>query len=157
MKTKDVYLIAKYAAHPRKKHATASPGYMKNPDNISWNEELLVTYGLKNKDFLAARIVLNITQQRVERNSFQNDKTFDELFNYFYSSNKEELNSRFRQVGISVGTKDATVQEDVHSEAEASEGSEPATTTDPVGTSEGPTPDEGTATAAVSDAPAAAS
>jgi hypothetical protein len=113
MKTKDVYLVAKYSAHPRKKHATAQPGYMKNPGNIKWDEELLVTYGLKNKDFLSARIVLNISQGRVERNSFQNDKTFEELFNYFYSNNKDELNQRFQMFGLSVETKekDEPVQE----------------------------------------------
>jgi hypothetical protein len=86
---------------------------MKNPGNIKWDEELLVTYGLKNKDFLSARIVLNISQGRVERNSFQNDKTFEELFNYFYSNNKDELNQRFQMFGLSVETKekDEPVQE----------------------------------------------
>lgn len=144
MKTKDIYLVAKYSAHPRKKHATAQPGYMKNPGNIKWDEELLVTHGLKNKDFLSARIVLNISQGRVERNSFQNDKTFEELFNYFYSNNKDELNQRFQMYGLSVETKEKDgLQENVSREAEAGTGSEPSATADAVGPSEGPTLDEG--------------
>ena len=106
MKQKDVYLVAKYAAKPRKKHATATAGYMKNPANVQWDEQVIITLGLKNKDFLSARVVLNISQQKIERNSFQNDKTFEEFFQYFYTANPQEISRGLQQVGITVGKKE---------------------------------------------------
>lgn len=106
MKQKDVFLVAKYAAKPRKKHATGVAGYMKNPANVQWDEQVIITLGLKNKDFLSARVVLNISKQSITRNSFQNDKTFEEFFSYFYSANPQEISRGLQQVGITVGKKE---------------------------------------------------
>lgn len=147
MKQKSVYLIAKYSAKPRKKHATAQAGYMKNPANIQWDEQVIITLGLKNKDFLSARVVLNISAQSIVRNSFQNDKTFEEFFQYFYNANPQEISRGLQQVGITVGKKEQQdgLQENVHSEAEAGPGSESPTTADIAGAGQGPTLDEGSA------------
>ena len=145
MKQKNAYLIAKYSAHPRKKHATATAGYMKDPNNVKWDEQVNITVGLKNKDFLSARIVLNITEQKVERNSFQNDKSFMELFEYFYNANPKDIGQALGSIGINVGKRENEhIQENVHSEAEAGPGSVAATTTDVIGTSEGSAANEGT-------------
>lgn len=158
MKAKDIYLVAKYSAHPRKKHSTNIPGYMKDPGNVKWNEEILITYGLKDKDFLSAKIVLNINKRKVERNSFQNGKTFDELFDYFYSENKEELNSRFRQFGINiVGAADESVQQDVQAQEEKGTGPEPAASAEPVVASEGASSDQRGTDEPITADPAAAS
>jgi hypothetical protein len=149
MKLKNAYLIAKYSAHPRKKHATGVAGYMKDPNNVKWDEQVNITLGLKNKDFLAARIVLNITEQKVERNSFQNDKSFMELFEYFYNANPKEISQALQSIGINVGKKEHEhIQENVHSEAEAGQGSESSATADVAGPGQGPTLDEGSAAVA---------
>ena len=139
MKQKNVYLIAKYSAHPRKKHATAAAGYMKDPANVQWDEQVIVTLGLKNKDFLTGRIVLNINEQKVERNSFQNGKTFMELFEYFYNANPQDISRSLQQFGLQVGkkeTQDDGLQENVPGQSEASEGSVVATATNVIGPSQ---------------------
>ena len=139
MKQKNVYLIAKYSAHPRKKHATATVGYMKDPANVQWDEQVIVTLGLKNKDFLTGRIVLNINEQKVERNSFQNGKTFMELFEYFYNANPQDISRSLQQFGLQVGkkeTQDDGLQENVPGQSEEGAGSEPSTATNVAGPSQ---------------------
>ena len=127
MKIKSVYLIAKYSARPKNPKLTSRPGYMLQSENIAWQETVNITLGLKNKDFLAARIVLNVSNQTVERNSFQNGKSFEELFGYFFSNSQEEIRQQLRMFGIEVGEKNDEqehVSEDVPEPQEESGGSE---------------------------------
>ena len=158
MSDKSVYLIAKYSAKPRKKHATATAGYMKNPANVQWDEQVIITLGLKNKDFLSARVVLNITNQSITRNSFQNDKTFEEFFQYFYNANPQEISRGLQQVGITVGKKEQQdgLQENVSGQEEANPGSESSAAADIAGPGQGPTLDEGSAAVAAEPATATA-
>jgi hypothetical protein len=129
---KKVHLVAQYFARPRKKHATAVAGYMKDVNNIQWDEQVNITVGLKDRDLVNSRIVLNISDQSVVKNSFQTGKTFMELFQYFYTASPQEISQKLQQVGITIGeTKSDTVQEDVRGEEKAGEGSEPSTATEP--------------------------
>jgi hypothetical protein len=109
-KPKNIYLIAKYYARPRKPNATIYPGYMKDQANISWDEQITITRGLKNKDLLESKVTLNITTQEVERNSFQNGKPFYELFEYFYKANPQEISRALAATGINVKEVESTTE-----------------------------------------------
>jgi hypothetical protein len=113
---------------------------MKDPANIAWDEQVGICVGIKEKDMNTAKIVLNITDQKIERNGFQTDKSFMELFEYFYNTSPRELGQQLRSVGISVAEKtdgnQGNVPEnqatDVSGEAEAGARSEPAATAEPI-------------------------
>ena len=63
---------------------------MDNPANIRWDEQMLVTRGLKSKDS-NAQVILNLGEKTVVRNTFSQDKTFDELFIYFLNGYSQYL------------------------------------------------------------------
>ena len=134
-KQRKIYLIANYSAKPKNKKMTHVKGYMLDPANIAWDESVIITAGLKTKDMMASRVVLNITEQRVERNTFGTDKSFYELFEYFYNSSPKDISDALRRVGITVGKKDDSIQENVRREEETSPGPEPASAADTAGAS----------------------
>jgi len=132
---KKVYIVAKYSMKPRRPDQTFRPGYVKGEGNMQWDEHVDVTVGLKNRDLSMAQIIINISEQKVVKNSYGGDKSFMELFQYFYTSSPHELSQALRNCGITVSepeepTDEQSVQEDVPSEAEASERSESTAATD---------------------------
>jgi hypothetical protein len=137
--SKKVYLVAKYYASPRKKHATAIAGYMKDPKNIQWDEQVEITVGLKNKDINTARIILNISDQVVHKNGFSVGKPFEELFQYYYNANPQQISEALRKCGMSISQKEPAengatediVSTDVQTEEETGSGSQRTTATQP--------------------------
>ena len=63
---------------------------MDNPENIRWDEQMLVTRGLKPKDN-NAQVVLNLSEKSIVRNTFTQGKTFDEVFIYFLNGYSQYL------------------------------------------------------------------
>ena len=45
----------------------------------------MVSNGLRNKD-MHAQVILNLTEKKVEKNSFNAGKNFDEIFEYFFTN-----------------------------------------------------------------------
>jgi len=140
---KNVFLVAKYYAKPKNPKQTRFAGYVKDEDNMAWDEQVIVTSGLKNKDLDTSKIILNINEQKVVKNSFKNGRTFMELFKYFYEANPGEISRGLQQLGITIGKPDDGLQKDVSAETQTSEGSEPSTSTDIIGASEGTAPSQG--------------
>ena len=87
----NIYLVAQYVAKPKDPRQTAQPGYMTNPDNIEWDERVYITRGLRDKD-TEMNVVLNLTEQKIVKNSFNTNKTFEEIFAHFYDSYPEYIN-----------------------------------------------------------------
>ena len=143
MKLKSVYLVAKYYAKPKNPKNTRFAGYTKDENNMAWDEQVVITYGLKNKDLDTSKIILNINEQKVVKNSFKNGRSFLELFQYFYEANPQQISQGLQQLGITIGKPDDGLQKDVPAETQASEGSEPSTPTDVIGASERTTISEG--------------
>jgi len=104
---KDVFLTAKYVSHPRNRSQTFRAGYMKDDSNVQYDEAIDITKGLKNRDLTEAKIILNINQQTVVKNSFDVDKnkSFMELFQYFYVNSPEQISQALREVGIEIATE----------------------------------------------------
>ena len=83
MTTKSIYLVANYITKPRDPKKTYIPGYMKDPANHQYDEQVAIQTKLRNKD-ISAKVVLNLSTKTVERNGFNNNKDFNEMFKYFF-------------------------------------------------------------------------
>ena len=83
MSNKNIYLVAFYYAKPKPGVQTQIKGWMDNPDNIQWDERVEITRGLK-KDTYAAGVIMNLNTKTVERNRYGDNKSFDEMFKYFF-------------------------------------------------------------------------
>lgn len=84
MKKQSIYLVAHYTAKPKNPSRTHIAGYMKDPANIRYDEQVEVSLKLRNKDLIMAKIIMNLTTKTVEKNNFNNNKDFNELFKYFF-------------------------------------------------------------------------
>ena len=108
---KDIFLTAKYVSKPRNRSQTFRAGYMKDDSNVQYDEAIDITRGLKDRDLTEAKIILNINQQTVVKNSFDIDKTngFMDLFQFFYVNSPEQISQALRQVGIVIETPEEVV------------------------------------------------
>jgi len=84
MKKTSIYLIANYVAKPRNPRKTHVPGYMKDPANVQFDEQVQISTRLRNKDIQTAKIIIDLTKKEVQQNSFNHNKDFKELFKYFF-------------------------------------------------------------------------
>ena len=64
---------------------TSKKGWMENPDNVRYDEQVIIARQIRNKD-MNAQVILDLSNKRIERNAFKTDKTFDEIFEYFFTN-----------------------------------------------------------------------
>ena len=83
MKKQNIYLVANYVTRPRDPKKTHIPGYMKDPANHQFDEQVQISTRLRKQD-VNAKIIINLTDKKVEQNSFNGKKDFNELFKYFF-------------------------------------------------------------------------
>lgn len=83
MSKERLHLVARYFQKPRPGVNTSQKGWMDHPDNIQWDEQVEVVRNLRNRD-QQAQVILDLRNKKILRNSFQTEKTFDEVFEYFY-------------------------------------------------------------------------
>jgi hypothetical protein len=84
MKKSNIYLVAQYTTKPRDPRKTRIPGYMKDPANHQYDERVQITSRLRNQDLYTAKIILNLSNKTVDKNSFNDLKNFNDLFKYFF-------------------------------------------------------------------------
>jgi hypothetical protein len=97
-----IYLIAKYTGQPIDPRQTSKSGYMKNPNNIHYEEQVYIIRGLKDKD-LQNQVVLNLTEEKIVKNIFNPGKTFEEIFTHYYESYAEYIDYSVNQLNGIVG------------------------------------------------------
>jgi hypothetical protein len=79
MKQKDIFLVAYYHMKPKDPKRTKEAGYMTNLENIDYDESINITRGLKTRDQLNAKVVLNMSKQTVVTNRFNDNQDFPSL------------------------------------------------------------------------------
>ena len=84
MKKRSIYLVAHYVTRPRDPRKTHIPGYMSNPANHQYDEQVQVSTRLRPKDINMAKVIINLSNKTVDKNSFNSNKDFNELFKYFF-------------------------------------------------------------------------
>jgi hypothetical protein len=98
-----IYLIAKYTGMPKDPRRTATPGYMKDPNNIEYDEQVYIARGLRDKD-LKNQVVLNLTEEKIVKNNFNPGKNFEEIFTHYYDSYAEYIDDCINQInGVTAG------------------------------------------------------
>jgi hypothetical protein len=85
-----IYLIAKYTGQPKDPKQTHKAGYMKDPANIEYEEQVYITRGLHNKQ-LVNQVILNLTEAKIIKNTFKNANNFEELFTHYYDGYAEYI------------------------------------------------------------------
>ena len=88
MSTKELHLLAYYVQKPKAGVQTQVAGWAKNPDNVQYDERVEITRGLK-RDSDMAKIVLNLSTKKVEKNGWSDVRDFNELFKYFFKGYHE--------------------------------------------------------------------
>lgn len=84
MKKTNIYLVAQYVTRPRDPRKTHIAGYMKDPNNFQYDERVQIATRLRNQDLYTSKVILNLSTKTVDKNSFNNNKNFDEMFKYFF-------------------------------------------------------------------------
>jgi hypothetical protein len=88
-KPKMIFLVAQYFKKPKPHVNTSQKGWMDNPENVRFDEQVAISRGLRSKD-MHAQVILDLSNKRVEKNAF-NDKDFDEIFKYFFANYSEYI------------------------------------------------------------------
>lgn len=98
MKTKSIYLVAYYHIKPKDPKRTKEPGYMTSPVNYDYDESINITRGLKTRDELNAKVILDLTNQKVHKNSFNDNKDFPSLLAHYQEGYPKYINPLLAQL-----------------------------------------------------------
>lgn len=83
MQDLNIYLVANYIGRPKDPRRTVEKGYVNNPENMIYDEHIYLCRGLRNKDSQNS-VVLNLTEQKIIKNTFKSGATFEEAFTHYY-------------------------------------------------------------------------
>ena len=97
MSNKDILLVAFYAMKPRPGVNTSKKGWMDDTNNLRYDEKVEITRGLK-KNANTAKIVLNFSKKTVDRNSFNENRDFKDLFKYFFAGYHQYMTTVMKQL-----------------------------------------------------------
>lgn len=104
MANRNIYLVANYVARPRNPRQTAQPGYMSNPDNIQYDEQMFIARGYRDR-YLKNSVVLDLTEEKIIKNSFRSEKTFDDLFAHYHDGFAEYIEQTVNDLNAALQIK----------------------------------------------------
>ncbi|MCX7594192.1 MAG: hypothetical protein N2235_10590 [Fischerella sp.] len=119
-----MFLVATYVMKPRNPNRTKEPGYMKNPDNVQWDEQLYVVKKLNRKDETYGKIIIDFTKKRVIRNGFNSNLDYRELTKYFYTNYPKYLTPVLEGLDPELLNELTSVSQNVQAAQEAGSGPE---------------------------------
>ena len=70
---------------------------MDNPENITYDERIEISRGLK-KNSSTAKVLLNLSTKSVDRNTWGTTQSFDEYFKYFFKGYHQYLTTVMTQL-----------------------------------------------------------
>lgn len=91
MSKNNIYLIAKYIARPKDPKKTSTAGYVTNMDNVQYDEQVYIARGMRTK-YLQNHVVMDLTEEKIIKNSFKSGTKFKELFAHFYEGYADYIN-----------------------------------------------------------------
>ena len=83
---------------PKDPKRTKEPGYMTNTDNIELDESINITRGLKTRDELGAKVILDLTSKTVVKNSFNESRDFVTLLAHYQDGYSKYINPLIAQL-----------------------------------------------------------
>jgi hypothetical protein len=100
----NIYLLAIYVARPKNPRQTSRAGYITNADNIQYDENLEIVRGWRDR-YIKYSVVLDLTNEKVVKNSFQTGKTFEELFAHYHEGFSEYIEQTVNELNASLQLK----------------------------------------------------
>ena len=100
----NIYLLATYVARPKNTRQTSRAGYITNPDNIQYDENLAIVRGWRDR-YLKHSVVLDLTNEQVIKNSFTPGKTFEELFTHYHEGFGEYIEQTVNDLNATLQIK----------------------------------------------------
>ena len=100
----DIYLLATYVARPKNPRQTSRAGYITDPNNIQYDENLEIVRGWRDR-YMKYSVVLDLTNEKVVKNSFQTGKTFEELFTHYHEGFGEYIEQTVNDLNASLQLK----------------------------------------------------
>jgi len=94
---KDIYLVAFYGMKPRRGVNTSVRGWMNDKANLQYDEKVEITRGQKKSSALA-NVILNLSQKKVERNTFNDDRDFKSFFKYYFGGYDQYITAVMKQL-----------------------------------------------------------
>lgn len=111
MSTSSIYLVAYYMMKPKHSRINTSiKGWMNDPNNVAYDEQIAVVTKLKNKDLNTAKVILNLSNCSVYRNNWSDNKSFNELFEHFYAGYQKYLDPVIAQLGYEMVKNDEPLE-----------------------------------------------
>lgn len=100
----DIYLLATYVARPKNPRQTSRAGYITNPDNIQYDENLEIVRGWRDR-YMKYSVVLDLTNEKIIKNSFLKGKTFEELFKHYHEGFGEYIEQTVNELNAALQIK----------------------------------------------------
>ena len=84
---------------PRDPKRTGEKGYIKDPANQTWDEQVGFSVGIKQKDLYENHIIIDIDGQKVIKNTMKDNVDWSQLMNYFLSNYETQLLGFLKRTG----------------------------------------------------------
>jgi hypothetical protein len=97
----NIYLLATYVARPKNPRQTSRAGYITDPGNIQYDENLAIVRGWRDR-YMKNSVILDLTNEKVIKNSFQTGKTFEELFAHYHEGFSEYIEQTVNDLNASL-------------------------------------------------------
>lgn len=97
-------MLATYVARPKNPRQTSLAGYVTDPTNIQYDENLEIVRGWRDR-YLKYTVVLDLTNERVIKNSFTPGKSFEDLFKHYYEGFGEYIEQMVNDLNAALQTK----------------------------------------------------
>ena len=94
--------MATYVARPKNPRQTSRAGYITDPDNIQYDENLEIVRGWRDR-YMKYSVVLDLTNERVIKNSFRTEKTFEDLFAHYHEGFAEYIEQTVNELNAISG------------------------------------------------------
>jgi hypothetical protein len=96
--------MATYMGRPKNPRQTAKAGYISNPENIEYDEHISMSRGLKDK-FMSNHVILDLTEQKIVKNSFNSNRNFEEVFAHFMQNYEQHIKDSIQKLtGVNINT-----------------------------------------------------
>ena len=99
MSKKHRYILVNYAMKPRDPAQSGKKGYTSDPQNQKWDEIIRFSIGLKSKDEINNRIVIDIDGQVVVKNNINDNSDWSQLMNYFMNNYEQQIVDFMKRTG----------------------------------------------------------
>ena len=87
-----MFIVAKYPQTLRNPASSNKPGIGKNQAAWQHNEEVKCVKNLKTRDATEASVILDVANEKVIKNRFNDNRDFQELYRYYLEHYADYIN-----------------------------------------------------------------